>query len=301
MFCGAPQEFAPCIEYQLQNPSSPLSLYSCKVCCAIQARPAGDTLVSPQGQASFHERLFINAGDSQQAILENSHNFRPVISEHLAPWIPRPSADILACEIGCGSGNILRALKDEGYSVIGCEYSNALVDYGKRNYHLDNNEFIQANAWDMPKLLKRNSMAPSLLFLWHSLEHIKDSMELLKLMLPACSPALVIAFQTPLPMPEHISSSHLFFPVSQTYFFMAGLLDMTVTHICIEPYNRYLTCTMSSDGVPSIVKPEVCRLASSASGAIGGLLGMLDDGLKTLSLITKEQYVKLSDASDNPQ
>lgn len=266
-------------------------LVECHYCHAMSTIETVTHDVGPQGQATFHELSFGTDSQHFPDYIKDASLLRRVVShDYPAYWGNKISELIL--EVGAGRGSLLKALLDEGYSAIGCEYSEKLVRAGQTAYQLPSDIFFQLNAWDLPKYLQDNSIRPSTVVFWHVIEHIENSLSLLDSLLSACTEQITFIFQTPLPVPEYIFPEHLFFPSTETYHFLADRLRLSINLLQIEPHTRFLTCVMSNKNIPH---GNIYPMQSSECcfSVIGQLIFQLDSSLQSLDQITKQQYQEI--------
>lgn len=241
-------------------------------------------------QAAFHEHLFCSASPDQY--IDDVYSLRKVISRDYPLYFGDKNLETI-CEVGSGRGSLLKALRDEGYSAFGCEYSEKLVSAGRAAYGLPPSVFFQLDAWDLPAYLEANSIKPTVLVMWHVIEHIQNSLNLLESLVKVCADKITLIFQTPLPVPPHVFPEHLFFPSTETYHFIAEHLGLSIKLLYIIPYTRYVTCVMSNKDVPEgKIYPK--QEGTPGFNVIWQLIEQLDAGLQELDLVTKEQYATIT-------
>lgn len=272
-----------------------IKTYVCQFCQSFNPHSVDNEnrASNSQHQAMFHEALFcINDANSDQ-YLADAQGIRRIISVDYKEYFGNQTEEFV-CEVGAGRGNLLKALQDEGYKAIGCEFSKKLVDTGRSIYDLNNEVFINLDAWNFANYLQHNGIKPTVLIFWHVIEHIQDSLRLIETLKHACSTELTIIIQTPLLVPEYIFPEHLFFPSTETYHFLANRLGLAVRLLNVIPYTRYLTCILSNKNVSQgNVVPS--QLGTENFSALGQLVAQLGEGLINLDQVTKHQYQVIKD------
>jgi hypothetical protein len=267
-------------------------LFPCPTCHSLTTLPHNKDVSSPDAQAGFHEYIFGTDASRFNSYINDVASLRRLITNDYPIYFGDKTSELL-CEVGAGRGSLLKALRDEGYSAIGCEYSQRLVSAGRAAYGLPDSVFFQINAWDLPAYLRDNSIKPSVLVMWHVIEHIQHSLELLESLVKVCADKIMLIFQTPLPVPEYVYPEHLFFPSTETYHFVAERLGLSVKLLYVIPYTRFVTCVMSNKGVPEgKIYPK--QQGTPGFSVIGQLITQLDAGLQELDLVTKEQYATIT-------
>lgn len=93
-------------------------------------------------------------------------------------------------DIGCAYGPFLKAAKDKGYDVEGCDLSGAAVSYVKNR--------LKIPAWKSPgSVPDLKNRKWSVISMWYVIEHMEDLDSLLKTLNPALEPGGIFAFSTP--------------------------------------------------------------------------------------------------------
>lgn len=266
-------------------------LFICENCHAFSSHKISHADLGPSGQANFHELIFGTDPTDFLSYINDAKLLRNVISNDYPNYFGDKSSE-LVFDVGAGRGSLLKALHDEGYSALGCEYSAKLVDAGRSAYKLPDKTFFQLNAWDLPKYFHRNSIRPTVLIFWHVIEHIDNCFSLLEPLVQACADKVTLIFQTPLPVPEYVFPEHIFFPTTETFHFIAERLGLSVKLLYIIPYTRYVTCVLSNKDVP-VGKVYPKQRQMSCFSVVGQLIAQLDYGLQELDKVTKEQYQEI--------
>lgn len=266
-------------------------LFVCENCHAISTFQTSSQDTGPKGQASFHELFFGSTPTHFLSYINDAKLLRRVITNDYPAYFGNKATELIF-EVGAGRGSFLKALHDEGYSAIGCEYSAKLVDAGRAAYELPDNILFQLNAWDLPEFMHSNSIRPTVLIFWHVIEHIENCFVLLEPLVKACADKVTIIFQTPLPVPEYVYPEHLFFPTTETYHLIAERLGLSVKLLYIIPYTRFITCVLSSKDVPEgKIYPRQIEMAGFS--VLGQLIAQFDSCLQELNQVAKEQYKKI--------
>lgn len=290
-FCGNIIDnscFTQCVTNFISN----RKFFECFNCYSLSAITHSEEVSNPDAQASFHENIFGTETSGFDSYIYDINPLKQLVRNDYLFYFGDKISELI-CEVGAGRGSLLKALRDEGYSAIGCEYSHKLVCAGRVAYDLSDNVFFQLNAWDLPNYLRENSIKPSVFVMWHVIEHIQNSFALLESLISVCADDITVIFQTPLPVPEYVFPEHLFFPSTETYHFVAERLGLSIKLLNIIPYTRYVTCVMSNKDIPEgNIYPK--QQETPGFSVIGQLIEQLDAGLQELDHITKEQYANIT-------
>ncbi len=268
-------------------------LIPCLNCHSLSNITSGvETHCTSEVQALFHESFFGIDADSKNRYINDLQDLRNLVRYYSVYFGSKESE--LVCEIGSGRGSLLKALNDEGFYALGCEYSDNLVKAGRTSLELNDDIFFQLNAWDMPDYLKSKLIRPTVLVFWHVIEHIENSLALIESVKNISSDNITLIFQTPLPIPEYIYPEHLFFPSTETYHWLAERLGLTVKLMEVIPYTRFITCVLSNKPIPQgKVYPK--QVEMHGFSVISQLITQLNQGLIELDLVTKNQYATITD------
>lgn len=263
-------------------------LISCPTCYILTAFRREKGPEAPDSQAIFHESLFGADGAHENSYLADLPSLTKLVLVDYPEYFGKKEVEFI-CEVGAGRGSLLKVLNDIGYTAIGCEYSHKLIKNGSSIYQLPEDVFFQKNAWDLPVYLRAKSIKPTVVVMWHVLEHIENSLALLESLVDVCADRKTLIFQTPLPVPEYVFPEHLFFPSTETYHFIAERLGLSIKLLHVIPYTRYTTCVMSDKDIPEgKIYPK--QQSNPGFSVIGQLIEQLDSGLQELDLVTKQQY-----------
>jgi len=240
-----------------------------------------------QVQGVFHEKFWKNEGKKEFDIAAKEMEW--LINEY-QDYFGHPKENMI-CEIGTGRGNLLKALINKGYDSIGCEISEGLYNKSVEVFNFSSSILYNMDAEDFLSVLKEKKKTPTVLVFWHVIEHIPNCLTLLKSFLKHCKPKVKIIFQTPLLVPEYIYKEHLFFPTTDTYHYIAEQLELDILMLKVMPYNRFLTCVMGISGEKSRdIIPK--NKKQSISKEIGSFISQLNNCIRELDNVTKEQYVE---------
>lgn len=266
--------------------NSDCQLIACPECCVIYPLFKASRKITDEDQALFHEALFDIEGMGD--FLQVPAQLANMVLYDYPIYFGNKESELI-CEVGAGRGSFIKALRDIGYTAIGCEYSEGLVKAGRSAYDLPENVFFQLNAWDLPTYLSCGNLRPTIIILWHVIEHIENSIGILESLIKSCADKITLLFQTPLPVPEYIFPEHLFFPSTETYHYIAERLGLKVKLLYVIPYTRYVTCVLSNKDVPEgKIYPK--QRETPGFSVTGQLIAQLDAGLEELDQVTKEQY-----------
>lgn len=266
-------------------------LLVCVNCNVFSTRPIGSNDVGPNGQAIFHESIFGTSPVAFDSYVHDAELLREVIRKDYPVYFGNKTSDLIF-EVGAGRGSLLKALYDEGYTAIGCEYSAKLVEAGRAAYGLPDSILFQLNGWDLPSYLESKSIRPTIFVFWHVIEHIENCLALLESLIKVCADEVTFIFQTPLPVPDYVYAEHLFFPSTETYHFIAERLGLSVKLLYVIPYTRFITCVLSTKNLrQGEIYPK--QLGAPGFSVIGQLIAQLDLGLQALDKVTKDQFASI--------
>jgi SAM-dependent methyltransferase len=125
-----------------------------------------DPYLDDAGLADFYTRYYqqmYGRADDRVAYFAKQQAYGRRILESVRNWVPAGS---FVFEIGCGAGGALDVLRQAGYQVGGCDYSRELIEYGcSRGLSLH---------WGPPIETLKSLPAPSLIYMHHVFEHVRD-------------------------------------------------------------------------------------------------------------------------------
>ncbi len=143
----------------------PLDTVLCSACGTLRINPYPDD----QGLADFytlHYQQMYARSDDRPGYFAKQQGYGRRVLEAVRDWLP---ADALVFEAGCGAGGALDVLRQSGYRVAGCDYSQELVDYGcSRGLSLH---------WGPPTEVLKTLPAPSLIYMHHVFEHVREPLD----------------------------------------------------------------------------------------------------------------------------
>lgn len=143
----------------------PLDTLLCSACGTLRADPYPDD----KGLADFytlHYQQMYGRSDDRPAYFAKQQTYGQRVLEAVQDWLP---ADGFVFEAGCGAGGALEVLRQKGYRVGGCDFSQELIDYGcSRGLSLQ---------WGAPIEVLKTLPAPSLIYMHHVFEHVREPLE----------------------------------------------------------------------------------------------------------------------------
>jgi SAM-dependent methyltransferase len=149
----------------------PLDTVMCAGCGTLRFDP----YLTPHDLSDFYvscyQEMYARVSDPAVYFARQQH-----YGQRLLAWAgTRWPKDSLVVEVGCGAGGCLRVFQDAGYRVMGCDYSEPLLELGRKQgvRSLDFGGF-EALA---EKLV--GSDRPAVVFLHHVFEHIPTPLDLL--------------------------------------------------------------------------------------------------------------------------
>ena len=168
-------EKVPCcickkLNFELLSEKDRHGLYNpvviCKDCGLIQNNPRMNQESYINFYKSEYRRLMYGELEPTKEAFEIEYNRgKNIISFlHKAGVINENSKEQFIFEVGCGSGGILKAFKDQGFLIQGCDLDKEYLEYGKKKYDLNlNYGTLNDISFDRD---------PDLIIYSHVLEHI---------------------------------------------------------------------------------------------------------------------------------
>ena len=140
----------------------PLNTVLCSACGTLRIDPYPDDVGLADFYTRYYQQMYARA-DDRAAYFAKQQSYGRRVLESVRDWLP---ADSFVFEIGCGAGGALEVLRQAGYQVGGCDYSRELIQYGcDRGLPLH---------WGPPIDTLKSLPAPSLIYMHHVFEHVRD-------------------------------------------------------------------------------------------------------------------------------
>jgi SAM-dependent methyltransferase len=140
----------------------PLNTVLCSACGTLRMDPYPDDASLADFYTRYYQQMYARAGD-RVAYFAKQQAYGQRVLESVRDWLP---AGAFVFEIGCGAGGALDVLRQAGYQVGGCDYSRELIEYGcGRGLPLH---------WGPPTETLKSLPAPSLIYMHHVFEHVRD-------------------------------------------------------------------------------------------------------------------------------
>ncbi|MGE0351080.1 methyltransferase domain-containing protein [Hydrogenophaga sp.] len=154
----------------------PLETVLCSRCGTLRANPYPDD----DGLADFythHYQQMYARSDDRVAYFAKQRGYGQRVLEAVKGWLPEGA---FVFEAGCGAGGALDVLREGGYQVSGCDYSQELVDHGRTQG--------LSLHWGPPLAALKSLPAPSLIYMHHVFEHVRDPLRQLEGLRDALAP-----------------------------------------------------------------------------------------------------------------
>lgn len=140
----------------------PLDTVLCSACGTLRTNPYPDDKGLADFYTRYYQQMYARSED-RPAYFTKQQAYGQRILESVSGWLP---AGAFVFEAGCGAGGALEVLRQGGYQVGGCDYSRELVDYGcSRGLSLH---------WGPPLDVLKTLPVPSLIYMHHVFEHVRD-------------------------------------------------------------------------------------------------------------------------------
>lgn len=154
----------------------PLNTLMCSACGTLRINPYLDEANLADFYTHYYQQMYGRSED-RPAYFAKQHSYGQRVLESVRSWLPSGS---FVFEIGCGAGGALNVLREAGYQVSGCDYSRELIEYGcSRGLPLH---------WGPPIETLKALSAPSLIYMHHVFEHVRDPVSLLTGLREAITP-----------------------------------------------------------------------------------------------------------------
>ncbi len=139
-----------------------LNTVLCSACGTLRTNPYPDDDGLADFYTRYYQRMYARSND-RPGYFAKQQAYGQRVLELVRNWLPAGS---FVFEAGCGAGGALDVLRQGGYRVGGCDYSRELVEYGRsRELSLH---------WGQPLEVLKSLPAPSLIYLHHVFEHVRD-------------------------------------------------------------------------------------------------------------------------------
>jgi SAM-dependent methyltransferase len=140
----------------------PLNTVLCSACGTLRTNPYPDDDGLADFYTHYYQQMYARS-DDRGAYFAKQQGYGQRVLESVKAWLPASS---FVFEAGCGAGGALEVLRQNGYLVGGCDYSRELVDYGcSRGLSLH---------WGPPLDVLKSLPPPSLIYMHHVFEHVRD-------------------------------------------------------------------------------------------------------------------------------
>jgi SAM-dependent methyltransferase len=140
----------------------PLDTVLCSACGTLRIDPYPDDASVADFYTRYYQQMYARA-DDRVAYFAKQQAYGQRVLASVKDWLPAGS---FVFEIGCGAGGALDVLRQAGYQVGGCDFSRELIEYGcGRGLSLH---------WGPPIETLKSLPAPSLIYMHHVFEHVRD-------------------------------------------------------------------------------------------------------------------------------
>ena len=158
------------------------------------------------------------------------------VADFYRNWLGEPNDEYI-CEVGCGRGSLLEALKRTGYRVIGCEPCPNLASKARAIYGLSDEELVNCDVAALFELVEREGIVIKGVFMWHVLEHLSNPLEVLRLICQHLVADGFVIFQIPLLTKDYLHPSHLVFYNEPCIRYLAAQVNCRVEELNYD-YDR---------------------------------------------------------------
>lgn len=203
----------------------------CPTCdCLLPGYPDAkiDTVEETNAQVEYHEALW---QDLDHVDLDFDVVRGRVLAREIRGFFGDRSRATIA-EVGFGRGNLLFALRRQGFDVIGCEPSKELYQVARRAYALPADAIACADAEAFLATLAASGRRVDALMFWHVLEHLHEPGETLGSYRRQFADAMIFA-EFPIAIRDDIFAEHVNFPTPRTLLHMGRALGIGIQEIGI--------------------------------------------------------------------
>ncbi len=237
-------------------------LIRCEDCAALAGLYAAppDALAA---QVLHHAELW--EAETRESLLKARDDMGRMLEFHRR-FLPDRTTEHCVLDIGSGRGNLLAALRQQGYRACGCEPSETLVQRARLVYGLDESALAGCTAQAFLDQLQSRAGTVDTVFLWHVLEHMLAPMALLGRLKLLLRPGGTLICQGPMLVPANLFAQHLFLHTEPNIRWIARQIGLVV---------RYIDCRPSVPGFASFVLTQpgwVPVGAASQTTAVSGAL-----------------------------
>ncbi len=211
----------------------------CPTChCLLPSYPdaASDAMEETRTQVEYHEEFWqdLNHLDLDLDAARGRVLAREIRSN--LPDLPGTDRKTIA-EIGFGRGNLLFALRRQGFDVIGCEPSKELYKVARHAYALSADSIRCTDADSFLATLAASGRRVDALLFWHVLEHLHEPGATLAAYRTRFEDAVIFT-EFPIAITRDIYAEHLTFPTPRTFLHMADELKIGIREIGIVGDSR---------------------------------------------------------------
>ena len=251
-FCGDKK----LINYECRLPDSNeriIPIFSCGNCGALLP-VYNEKIISHQStklQTDFHDKLFGN--DSLTDMAGARDDMIDMLNKQETFLASAKKNNEIVCDIGAGRGNLTSALMLKGYNVYACEPSGYLYNKAIKSYNLTSKVLKNADAFEFCDWMEESSIKPSVIYLWHILEHVPNSISLLNRLKQITSDMVTYFIQMPLLCSPYLYKEHYFLATFDWIYYLESVLDCKLIYISHSRNTKYVTAYYSNDkNIPGV-------------------------------------------------
>lgn len=264
-----------------------VALYKCENCFSLvpdfrEAWANSDTL---QSQIDFHEDWWVDS--TRDELVTHRDNLASLVTDYRR-FFGEPGESTV-CEIGCGRGTLLAALKQRGYDARGCEPAPGLAELGYKYLELSRDMLAPIDAARFLDDLSERKIRPDVFVLWHVLEHLEHPLELLKRLGTLLKENGRVIVQVPMLYFKYVYPEHLFFCTPQSLQRLAELAGLRV--VIVEPDHKalFLTAVFELDSEPASCGEE--RAENGEGVGLGFVIRSLERAVQARDEVIEGQEV----------
>lgn len=203
-----------------------IKIYSCDR-CGVFIPEYKTALYTTVEQIKLHENMWISQDKKEWLDAKNGMVDMIEKQKHI---IGDTDPSHLVLDIGAGRANLSAALNEHGYHFASCEPSEGLYTQAIQNYNLDSSQIKNIDAMtfleETVKSMDGNTKIITI-YLWHVLEHIKDSKKVLDFIVKYFScKRLNIMIQMPMLKSEYIFPEHYFLATPDWYYYLQKFMGL---------------------------------------------------------------------------
>jgi 2-polyprenyl-3-methyl-5-hydroxy-6-metoxy-1,4-benzoquinol methylase len=228
-----------------------INILSCHTCGAFIPDYSKRAFTTSE-QTRFHEIMW--GDDSYDDWIEAKNGMVGMVEKQ--SWLlGNPNCNHLVLDIGAGRGNLTAALSEHGFDYLSCEPSQKLRKKAIDRYNIPPEKIVNTGATEFIKLVNEkhiHNKTEVSIYLWHVLEHIQNSFEILKLVVELFKDKTINLFiQMPMLKSSYIFLEHYFLATPDWFYYISKVTGLKLVSYSWSRKNLFMTGIYSNnDSIP---------------------------------------------------